>query len=191
LVEEARLGDVLELVRRPVVVDAFASYTQIGVRSFGKGIFHYEPTSGADLGKLRYFEIHPGELVISNIKGWEGAVAVSSAADEGCIGSNRFLTYVARDDLVDVNYLRYVLLTERGLELLRRASPGSTDRNLTLGIAAFESLRVRLPDRDVQTKVAARLDRIVALRARTQSQLDLLDGFASSLVDAQLTLIGV
>ena len=54
-----RVNDVLRLDRRPVKIDPLAEYEPIGIRSFGKGIFHYPPTLGTDLSKLRYFEVHP------------------------------------------------------------------------------------------------------------------------------------
>lgn len=152
---------MLELKRRPVAVDAVAEYVSIGVRSFGKGIFHYEPKPGAELSKLRYFEVHPGELVVSNIKAWEGAVAVSGEREQGCIASNRFLTYVARNGDVDLGYLRYFFLSDAGLPLIQRASPGSADRNRTLAIDRFEALEVPLPRLDEQQRLAAQLDRLL------------------------------
>ena len=145
-----RIGDILRLQRRPVEIDPLAEYVAIGVRSFGKGIFHYPPTAGNDLSKLRFFEMFPGELVISNIKAWEGAIAVSSDAEDGVIGSNRFLSYRPIDSEVDVSFLRYFFLSEAGLPLIQRASPGSADRNRTLAIDRFEALEIPLPTLDAQ-----------------------------------------
>src|SRR5262245_11082025 len=88
-----RVGDLITLVRNPVQLDPIERYTAIGVRSFGKGIFHYESKLGAELTTLRYFGVRPNELVVSNIKAWEGAVALSTDNDNGCVASNRFLTY--------------------------------------------------------------------------------------------------
>ena len=45
---------------------------------------------------------------------------------------------------------------------LRRASPGSAGRNRTLGIAAFEDIKIPLPDLSEQQRIAARLDRLAA-----------------------------
>lgn len=157
-----RVGDVLELRRRPIHVDPLAEYVSIGVRSFGKRIFHYEPMLGTQLSKLRFFEVHPGELVVSNIKAWEGAIAVSSETDRGCIASNRFLTYVSPSNEVDLRYVCHFLLSEKGLPLIQRASPGSADRNRTLAIDRFENLEIPLPDRDEQRRVVARLETLLS-----------------------------
>jgi type I restriction enzyme S subunit len=159
-VKRCRVGDVLQLQRRPVEVDPFAEYVAIGIRSFGNGIFHYPPTFGSDLSKLRFFEVLPGALVVSNIKAWEGAIAVSSDDDADCIASNRFLTYVSVDDQIDVRYAAYFFLSERGLPLIQRASPGSADRNRTLAIERFENLPITLPDLPTQQRVVARLEAV-------------------------------
>jgi type I restriction enzyme, S subunit len=160
-VKHVRVGDVLRLERRPVTIDPFREYEPIGIRSFGKGIFHYPPTLGADLSKLRYFELRPEELVVSNIKAWEGAIAVASDAEVGCIASNRFLSYAPVDGQIDVRYAAYFFLSERGLPLIQRASPGSADRNRTLAIDRFEDLDIPLPDPNEQLRIVARLDAVL------------------------------
>lgn len=160
-----RVGDVLKLERRPVVVEPATEYTTIGVRSFGKGILHYEPTTGDRVGKLRFFAVEPQRLVVSNIKGWEGAVAVSSDADSHCIASNRFLTYAPIDERIDIRWAKWFFLTEHGNELLQRASPGSADRNRTLAIDRFEALEIPLPPIDEQRSVRRRLDGVEAAAA--------------------------
>ncbi|MCL4291392.1 MAG: restriction endonuclease subunit S [Thermoleophilia bacterium] len=189
--KRVRVGDVLRLKRRPVAVDPTAEYVSIGVRSFGKGIFHYPPTTGAELGKLRFFEIHPAELVVSNIKAWESAIAVSSAADAATIGSNRFLTYEPIDGAIDVRYACYFFLSEAGLPLIQRASPGSADRNRTLAIDRFENLAIPLPGIAEQQRLVARLEsalgatRLAAEQSERASRLD--RALTDSLVDAIVT----
>lgn len=185
-IELVRVGDVVRLVRRPVLVDPLVTYTQVGIRSFGKGVFHYAPVPGSELGKLRYFEVHPDELIISNIKGWEGAIAVTSEADTGCIASNRFLTYVPKNGQVDVRYLCYFFLTESGLELIRRASPGSTDRNLTLGIDAFEALKIPLPSLPQQEEVAQRIENVIDGSRTLSSTLTRTERLRQHLIDASV-----
>lgn len=151
-----RFGDVAELRRSAVEVDPTGMYRQIGVRGFGRGIFSYEPCLGKDLGKLRYFNLEPERLVISNIKGWEGAVATTGPQESGRIASNRFLTF--RLDGADRDYLRHWFLSEHGLRDLGSASPGSADRNRTLAIKRLEEIKVPLPPLTDQRRIAAHLD---------------------------------
>jgi len=159
-VERVRVGEVLALQRVPVQPDPGTEYVRIGIRSFGKGILHYEPKPGDQLGSLRFFDVQPDRLMVSNIKGWEGAIAVSSEPDAGCIASNRFLSYRPIGRRIDVRWARWFFLSEPGIELVQRASPGSADRNRTLAIDRFEALTIPLPLIDEQRRVAARLDRM-------------------------------
>ncbi len=153
---KVRVGDVLTLDRDMIEIDPASVYTNVGVRSFGKGVFHYPPCLGSELSKLRFFEVTPGRLFLSNIKAWEGAVAVTSEADEGCIASNRFLPYIGDPDEVDVHYLLYFFLSDAGLPLIQKASPGSADRNRTLSISRFEAIEIPLPAIGQQQHIAAR-----------------------------------
>lgn len=171
-IERARVGDVLGLDRVLVEPDPTVEYVSIGVRSFGKGIFHYEPKQGDQLGSLRFFKVQPERLVISNIKGWEGAIGVSSVSDVDCIASNRFLMYAPRDGRVDVRWARWYFLVEPGISQIQRASPGSADRNRTLAIERFEELEIPLPPIVEQRRIADRLDRLRATAVEVTQRSD-------------------
>ena len=184
-VERVRVGDVLRLERVPVDPDPGVEYVSIGIRSFGKGIFHYEPRPGDQLGGLRFFSVLPDCLVISNIKGWEGAIAVSADIDSGRIASNRFLSYRPMDDdRIDVRWTRWFFLSDFGISLIQRASPGSADRNRTLAIDRFEALEIPLPLIAEQHRVADLLDRLEGaaadLRRRSSDAATLAGALAVS-----------
>lgn len=175
-----RVGDILRHERIAVEPHPQSEYVKIGIRSFGKGIFHYEPLPGDQLGSLRFFAVRPNRLVVSNIKGWEGAIAVSTEADADCVASNRFLSYTPIDDQVDVRWARWYFLSEPGIEQIRKASPGSADRNRTLAMERFEALEIPLPLIDEQRRIAVELDRIACAANRATS----LSAKASELSEA-------
>jgi len=181
-VERVRVGEVLALQRVPIQPDPGTEYVRIGIRSFGKGILHYEPKPGDQLGSLRFFDVQPDRLIVSNIKGWEGAIAVSSESDAGCIASNRFLSYRPIGQRVDVRWARWYFLSEPGIELVQRASPGSADRNRTLAIDRFEALTIPLPPIDEQRRVANRLDRLQGATIELAYHSDLASELAGALV---------
>lgn len=157
-----RVGEVLTLTRRPVEVHLDESYEEIGIRSFGRGVFHKEPVSGAQLGSKRVFHIEPGDLLLSNVFAWEGAVAVAGQNERGKIGSHRFMTYTPVDDRIDTTWASWFFRSEPGIELIRKASPGSAGRNKTLAIDRFEALEIPLPSPDEQRRIALLLNRIEA-----------------------------
>ncbi len=140
-----RLGEVIERVRRPIVVRPEAMYREIGIRSYGRGIFHKHPRAGAEIGNKRLFAIEPGDLVFNIVFAWEGAVAVAGATEAGMCGSHRFPTYRPVEGECDVRFLKELLLTREGLLLLASASPGSAGRNRTLNQSALLDARLSLP----------------------------------------------
>ncbi|MGO9297739.1 MAG: hypothetical protein ACLP52_28295 [Streptosporangiaceae bacterium] len=168
-----RVGDVLLLERREVSIDAITDYTLIGVYSFGKGIFHREPKPGAELGSYRFFAIHPGDLVLSNIQAWEGAIARASERDTGTIGTHRFLTYLPTDkNRIDTGWARWFFLSEPGMRLILKAAPGTTVRNRTLAIDRFEALEIPLPPIEEQRRVAEHLNHIEAVAAELRHRAE-------------------
>jgi type I restriction enzyme, S subunit len=144
------MGDIAPLVRRPVVIDPDGSYPELGVRSFGKGTFRKPSLSGMEVGTKRLFEIHEGDLLFNIVFAWEGAVAVTSAADHGRVGSHRFLTCVPDPQRATSKFLLYYFLTPEGTARLGAASPGGAGRNRTLGLKALESIVVPAPSLDAQ-----------------------------------------
>ncbi|MDH6703067.1 restriction endonuclease subunit S [Streptomyces griseoviridis] len=139
------LDTVMTLTRRPVEVSASAEYQEIGLRSFGRGVFHKPPISGAELGAKKIFHIKSGDLLFSSVFAWEGAVARAGAAELDRVGSHRFMTYVVDPSIADADYLRFYFLSAPGLEILRRCSPGGAGRNKTLGIKPFGAEMIPLP----------------------------------------------
>ncbi len=183
-VERVRVADVLKLIRRPVPIDPLKEYTLIRIYSFGKGIFHSEPKSGAELGNYRFFRVEPGDLVLSNIGAWEGGIALATKVDAGIIGNHRVLTYIPIEQRIDTAWAKWFFLSEPGMALVRQAAPGTTMRNRTLAIERFEALELPLPPLEEQQRVSARLNQLqdsaTDLRRLHERVSSLSDAFIAS-----------
>ncbi|WP_369186544.1 restriction endonuclease subunit S [Streptomyces sp. R08] len=156
----ACVGKIMKLSRTPVSIEPEKKYSQIGVYSFGKGVIRRKAQPGSTLSKLKYYQVPSGALILSNIQAWEKAIALSDEADAEYVASQRFLPYLPkRDDEVDANYMRYFFLSDAGHPMILKSSPGTTARNRTLGIKAFENLLIPLPSKRDQLHIAAVLDR--------------------------------
>lgn len=174
MITRESLGDVAPLVRRRVAVLHSGTYTEIGVRSYGRGLFIKQPVAGAALGNKRVFAVAKGDLVVSNVFAWEGAIAVATAEHDGLIGSHRFMTMRPRDD-VSADYLQQYLLTEEGLEQVRRASPGSAGRNRTLSLRGLSALTIPVPPLPEQQEIVATLRQAAGLLERLRERFDEID----------------
>lgn len=157
-----RFGDLFELHRVEISVEPTLKYSQIGVKSFGKGIFRYPTVSGAELGKLRYFRFPPDALMVSNIQAWEGALALSDAVQaRECIASNRFFPYLPVDPcVISAEFALWFFLSDPGMHLVRKASPGTTVRNRTVSFPSFKGIEVPVPPLSEQQRVVVWLNQI-------------------------------
>ena len=163
------LGDCLSRVERPVEVKPNELYTQIGIRSHGKGLFYKEPVAGAALGNKAVFWIEPDCFIVNIVFAWEQAIGKTTQSEVGMIGSHRFPMYRPVNDRVDIDYLISYFLTKRGTDILEAASPGGAGRNKTLGQDRFLKSKIVLPPFEEQQKIAAILttqDRVIELKEK-------------------------
>ena len=161
------LGDCLSRVERPVEVKPNELYTQIGIRSHGKGLFYKEPVTGAALGNKAVFWIEPDCFIVNIVFAWEQAIGKTTQSEVGMIGSHRFPMYRPVNDRVDIDYLISYFLTKRGTDILEAASPGGAGRNKTLGQDRFLKSKITLPPIEEQRKIAAILttqDKVIKLK---------------------------
>ncbi|WP_420135197.1 hypothetical protein [Rhodopseudomonas sp.] len=159
---KAPMGEIAPLVRRPVFTRAEELYREIGIRSFGKGVFHKAPVTGLDIGGKRVFTVEPDDLLFNIVFAWEGAVAVATEAERGMIGSHRFLTCVTDKSKADARFLNYWFARAEGRDQLLRASPGGAGRNRTLGVEKLAAIHVPLPPLDEQRRIVARIEDLAA-----------------------------
>ena len=163
------LGDCLSRVERPVEVKPNELYTQIGIRSHGKGLFYKEPVTGAALGNKAVFWIEPDCFIVNIVFAWEQAIGKTTQSEVGMIGSHRFPMYRPVNDRADIDYLISYFLTKRGTDILEAASPGGAGRNKTLGQDRFLKSKIVLPPIEEQQKIAAILttqDKVIELKER-------------------------
>ena len=144
------MAEVAPLVRRPVDVQPDRSYPELGVRSFGRGAFHKPALEGMEVGSKKLFRIQNGDLLFNIVFAWEGAVAIAREADNGRVGSHRFLTCVPDPGAATNEFLRFYFLTPEGLQKLGEASPGGAGRNRTLGLKKLAAIEVPVPPLDRQ-----------------------------------------
>ena len=184
---EYTVGNVITLTRRPVALRPDSVYREIGLRSFGRGVFHKEPVQGEEIGNKKVFHISPGDLLFSNVFAWEGGVALAADSEKGLIGSHRFMTYQVNESVADARYLCYYFASGPGLGAIRAASPGSAGRNRTLGINSFSAQAIRIPDKIEQRRIADKLD---ALLGRVDDVQELRASFCSLQDSLTESLVG-
>ncbi len=166
------LGELIRVERRPVEVVTDRDYQEIGIYSYGRGIFHKRARSGLEVGSKDLFLMKDGDLILQITFAWEGAIALCSKAQDGLFGSVRYPTFRVDESRCFPPFLVKYLCTTRGLEQIGRICPGSAGRNRVLSTKRIPEIMVPLPPLDEQRRivdqiesVAARLHDAQALRA--------------------------
>ena len=160
------IGDVAPVIKRNVEIDLEKKYREVGARSFGKGLFIKPDFDGAEATWQKPVWIEEGDLVLSNIKAWEGAIAVAGSEHHRCIASHRYITCVPRQDLATARFLNYYLLSREGMDQVSLASPGTADRNRTLSLGSLAKIKVPVPPLKAQIRFNALQAKVGELKAR-------------------------
>lgn len=171
------MSEVAPLVRRQVKIDAEATYTEVGVRSFYRGIFHRRTLPGSEFSWQDLFWLKKGDLVFSNLMAWEKAIALAGAEDEGTVGNHRMLTCEVNPDLATPGFLMAYFRTFEGYSSIVGHSPGTIARNKTLSSKKLPTIKVPVPDMAKQRwfdQLEAKANEARAIRARTAADVEAL-----------------
>lgn len=186
-----KLSRLIHRVVRPVDVNPDTVYREIGVRSWGKGVFHKEPMRGAQLGGKKVFYVCPGDLVFNIVFAWEGAVAVLSERETNMIGSHRFPTFRHDEEKIDLDYLLMILQTDHGRTLMGLNSPGAAGRNKTIRLGSFLAEEIPLPPLETQRAVVQQFreeeERLAALTEKSETLIERLQERSTALISAAVT----
>jgi type I restriction enzyme S subunit len=185
------IGEVLEEVKRPIIIDAAAEYRQIGIRSHGRGLFTKEAVTGESLGSKKVFWVEPGDLIINIVFAWEGAAAIVPPDIEGYCGSHRFPAY-RRLDGGDVEFFRLFFSTKTGTRLLANCSPGGAGRNRTLSRTRLLQSPISMPSAQEQKRTIRELQAlevsITAVRTEAARLRETRAGLLSNLLNRTIEI---
>ena len=186
-----KISYLLRKISNPVDVNSGELYREIGIRSHGKGIFHKNPIRGIELGSKRVFWVEEDSFVVNIVFAWELAVANTTKSESGMIASHRFPMYKSYENRVDITYIKYFFLTQKGKELLWIASPGGAGRNKTLGQKNFEELEFFIAKSiDEQQKISSCLSSIDALMTAEIQNIDRLKAHKKGLMQKLFPNLG-
>lgn len=188
--EMRKLRRILTQKKRPVEVQQDSDYQEIGLRSWGRGIFHKDSVKGALLEEKSIYRIEPGDFVLNIVFAWEGAVAIASEQERGMVGSHRFPTFLVSEE-VDPEYLLMVLQIEQGRWLMEVNSPGAAGRNKTIRLNQFLDEEIPLPPLNIQRELVCNVreeeKRLATLKSRLDEAINRLKELRAVLVSAAVT----
>ena len=123
-IRKRKLGDILKLDEDVVQVLPDGQYPQVGVKSFGAGLFAKSAIAGTETTYKIFNRLYSGALVLSQVKGWEGAVAVCGSELAGKFVSPEYRTFRCITGEANPGYLSALVRTEWFWRKLTHATRG-------------------------------------------------------------------
>jgi type I restriction enzyme, S subunit len=154
-IEWVPLGDILT-PRGGVPVEPATSYPVAGVYGFGRGVLVRGTITGLETGYKTLTRLTTGDVVYSKLKAFEGAIACVHKEADGRYVSPEFPVFSV-DQSVSWRYLEHVLQSPLFMDNLASASTSLGARRERVHPSRFLELRVPLPHRSKQDRIAAHL----------------------------------
>jgi type I restriction enzyme S subunit len=170
-----KLGQILKLDedRQPIL--STGSYPQVGVKSFGGGLFPKSAVAGTATTYRAFNRLYEGALLLSQVKGWEGAVAVCSADLAGWFVSPEYRTFRCIPTEARPGYLASMVRTEWFWSRLATATRGVGARRERTRPEHFLNIELPMPDVGQQKQGEAlflEMNAMKSLQAETAAELD-------------------
>lgn len=161
-----RLGDVMDLTEISEPVTPEGSYSQVGVRGFGGGLFAKGAIAGTETSYKSFNRLYTGAIVLSQVKGWEGAIARCPAELDGWFVSPEYRTFQCKPGEASDEYLGELVRTEWFWTQLQDATHGVGARRERTRPEQFLNIEIPLPELDDQFRIVDILKRQLPLKTK-------------------------
>lgn len=178
-----KLGDILRLDEDSVPIIPTSSYPQVGVRGFGGGLFAKPATSGMDTTYKTFNRLYEGALVMSQVKAWEGAVAVCEKNLAGFFVSPEYRTFRFEPFEAIPSYFTVLVKTEWFWSRLKDATRGVGARRERTRPEQFLNIEIPVPTVAQQRESVIMFDKIEALKSLQAETTAELNAMLPSILD--------
>jgi type I restriction enzyme S subunit len=179
------LGEALRLNCHSVTVEAKRSFNIAGVYSFGRGLFERGVLEGPKTSYKVLHELRSGQLVMSRLKAWEGALALVSPGFDGMFLSPEFPTFDIDPELLDPEFLDSLLTSETFWGRLRGASKGIGARKERVSAERLLEQAIEIPSVAEQRVIAERLERLGMLEGLELERSTLISALVPSMLNRE------
>ncbi|MCP4474252.1 MAG: restriction endonuclease subunit S [Gammaproteobacteria bacterium] len=181
-----RFENVVQRMQRTVNLSEHDELVRLGLYNRGRGIFKKPSTDVEEIGDSKFFFVETGDLILSGQFAWEGAVALATSKEEGCVVSHRYPIYRGKKN-VNTEYLFGLFRSDFGDFILNEASRGSAGRNRPLNTWRLGKEKIPIPGVPLQKEVEKAVIFERHLREKMQRSIDILEEFRSSLITEAVT----
>ena len=157
-----KIGNLIDAKIDEIVVDPTGDYLFAGVFSFGKGLFVRGIQKGDDTTYKTFNRLHKGQIVMSQPKGWEGAISLVSNEFDGLFLSPVYSTFEAKGNH-NIKYVAEYCKMPTTWQKMFELSKGIGARRNSIYSREFLQIEIPLPDITEQNKIVSLLDKLTEL----------------------------
>ena len=182
-----KLGDLIELHEDKEKILPTGSYPQVGVRGFGGGLFPKSAVSGTETTYKIFNRLYENSIVLSQVKGWEGAIAVCPKTLSGMFVSPEYRTFRCKSNIASPRYLQEVVRSKWFWKYLQEATRGVGARRERVRPEKFLAIELHMPSFARQELIVSTLKTLeVAQRLQKEAQL-CIDALLPSILQYELS----
>jgi type I restriction enzyme S subunit len=170
-----QLGEVMDHVDDSYPVRADETYPNLGIYSFGRGLFHKPPVDGTLTSATTLRRVRRGQFIYSRLFAFEGAYGFVSGEFDGCFVSNEYPTFECHPSQARSEFVAAYFKSPAIWKEVAAGSKGLGDRRQRVQPDKILSHTVWLPPLEWQDRIArvqAQVDALKKLQAETAAELD-------------------
>ncbi|MCA9176846.1 MAG: restriction endonuclease subunit S [Planctomycetales bacterium] len=148
----AKLADIAENVSEPIKVLPNREYPNLGIYSFGRGLFHKPPISGLETSATTLFRVRAGQFIYSRLFAFEGACGLVTEEFDGVYVSNEYPTFSVKPGALP-EFLYAYFMSSHVWHSLAAESKGLGVRRQRVQPAALMNHELLVPPMSVQAQI--------------------------------------
>jgi type I restriction enzyme S subunit len=171
------LKDFLRLDEEREEIEYGKEYPQVGVKGFGQGLFARETLNASQTTYKAFNRLYEGAVVLSQVKGWEGALAICPSDLAGRYVSPEYRTFRCTPEEALPKYLGAIFSTPWFWTRLSSLSRGVGGRRERIRPEHFLGLEIPMPTVGQQKQAVSvfeALEKVRSLQIESAAELDAL-----------------
>jgi type I restriction enzyme S subunit len=177
------LGDILELHEERIPISAGVAYNQVGIQAYGQGMFPRDPVIGGETTYKHFNYVFEGAIILSQVKGWEGALAVCPPQLVGYFASPEYRTFRCKPNCAIPDYLAFLFATPWFYNQLNIFAKGIGGRRNRIHPDQFLSLSVPMPNITKQEEILKVYNKLDIVKLSHVESLPIFEAFIPSVLD--------
>jgi len=172
-----RLSEVIQLADDSNKVEPNRSYPNLGIYSFGRGLFHKPPIDGLATSATTLRRVKAGQFIYSRLFAFEGAYGMVTNEFDGAFVSQEYPTFTCDPRHVRAEFLAAYFRPSNVWKDVAQGSKGLGDRRQRVQPTQVLAHELWLPPvawQDRLAEVRAKVDALKRLQSETAAELDTL-----------------